>query len=127
MADSDADLIRELYDRWLRGEKPRDLIAEDLEYVNPPEAIDGGVRHDRSVLGMLDRQYDDFRVVPSRIEGVGEGRVLVIAHLSGVSRTSGVPMDWDLGFIWTVRDGKGVRFEWFRDPADAIRAAGLEP
>jgi hypothetical protein len=26
--------------------------------------------------------------------------------------------------VWTVRDGQAVRFEWFRNPAEALRAAG---
>jgi len=27
--------------------------------------------------------------------------------------------------VWTVRDGKAVRFQWFNDPAEALAAAGL--
>jgi ketosteroid isomerase-like protein len=29
------------------------------------------------------------------------------------------------GYVWTVRDGKAVRFQWFNDPAEALEAAGL--
>jgi hypothetical protein len=27
--------------------------------------------------------------------------------------------------VWTMRDGKAIRFEWFNSPAKALEAAGL--
>ena len=27
--------------------------------------------------------------------------------------------------LWTLRDGKVVRYAWFHEPADALKAAGL--
>ncbi len=29
------------------------------------------------------------------------------------------------GYVWTIRDGKAVRFQWFNDPDAALRSVGL--
>jgi hypothetical protein len=29
------------------------------------------------------------------------------------------------GYLWTVRDGKAVRFEWFTSPEEALAAVGM--
>jgi len=124
VAAGDVELIREIYDRWLRGDSVRGLVAEDLEYVNPPEAVEGGTKRGRHVLGRLSETYADVKITPAQIVDAGDGRVAVVANLEGVARASGVFIEWQLGFVWTVRDGQAVRFEWFRDPAEALRAAG---
>jgi ketosteroid isomerase-like protein len=46
-----------------------------------------------------------------------------VAH--GTS-ASGVKAEWRQGYVWTVRDGRAVRFRWFSDPAEALQAVGLE-
>jgi ketosteroid isomerase-like protein len=29
------------------------------------------------------------------------------------------------GSVWTIRDGKAVRFQWFQEPEEALEAVGL--
>ena len=59
------------------------------------------------------------------IHRVADESWVVIARIRGRGRASGLEMDWHQGYIWTVRDGKAVRFRWFNHPADALAAAGL--
>ena len=40
-------------------------------------------------------------------------------------RTSGVDVESHESALWTLRDGKVVRYEWFNGPNDALEAAGL--
>jgi ketosteroid isomerase-like protein len=35
MSEENVDLVRRIYDAWDREESARDLIAADVEYVNP--------------------------------------------------------------------------------------------
>ena len=124
MSRENVDLVRALYAAWARGESVRDLVAEDLEYVNPPNAVEGGTKRGRRFLvGVLD-VYPDFRVEPERYEDLGD-EVLVIGTARGTS-ASGLETRWQQGYIWTVRDGVIVRFRWFNDPAEALAAAGLD-
>ena len=44
-------------------------------------------------------------------------------HLLG--KISGAGVEWSYWLVLTFRDGKVVRFEWFRDRAEALEAAGL--
>jgi ketosteroid isomerase-like protein len=39
--------------------------------------------------------------------------------------SANVEVQWRQGYVWTVRDGKAVRFQWFQDPAEALEVAGL--
>jgi hypothetical protein len=38
---------------------------------------------------------------------------------------SGVPLEGEHGYVWTLRDGQAVRFQWFGSHAEALDAAGL--
>ena len=43
----------------------------------------------------------------------------------GRGRGSGVEVEGRESALWTLRDGKVVRYAWFHEPADALEAAGL--
>jgi ketosteroid isomerase-like protein len=58
------------------------------------------------------------------IEGPG-GRVLGVIRQSGRGRESGVPIVIHFFEVFTIRDGKVRRVEFFRHRADALEAAGL--
>jgi ketosteroid isomerase-like protein len=121
------DVVRAIYDAWTEGRSARDYIDEDIEYVNPPDAVEPGVRHGRRWFAAIRGSYDDVVVEPSDFIDAPDDDVLVIARISGRGRTSGFPVEWHQGYVWTIRDGIAVRFQWFNRPADAYRAVGLEP
>jgi ketosteroid isomerase-like protein len=52
--------------------------------------------------------------------------VVVIGVLRGQGQSSGIAVERRQGYVWTVRDGRAVRFAWFNDPTDALAAAGLD-
>jgi ketosteroid isomerase-like protein len=54
-----------------------------------------------------------------------EGRVLLLTRQSGQGRESGVPIVIHFFQLWTIRDGKVWRIEYFRHRSDALEAAGL--
>jgi uncharacterized protein len=118
------ELVRTIYRRWSRGETTRDLIDRQLEYVNPPYAVEAGTRHDRGTLARVRDVYPDFRVEPERFVDAGE-EVVVIGTARGTA-ASGVEAQWRQGYVWTVRDGRAVRFRWFNRPEEALSAVGLQ-
>src|SRR5205823_4743779 len=106
------------------GEPARDLIDEEIEYVNPPYAVESGIKRGRRALGAIREVYPDYRFEPETYRDVGEDVVVLgIAH--GTS-ASGVEAHWRQGHVWTVRDGRAIRFRWFSDPGEALKAVGLE-
>jgi ketosteroid isomerase-like protein len=124
MSEQNVQLVRTIYERWSRGERTRDLIDKELEYVNPPYAVESGTRRGRRTLAMIKDVYPDFRVEPERFLDVGD-EVVVIGTARGTA-ASGVQAQWRQGYVWTVRDGKAVRFRWFNQPQEALEAVGLQ-
>ena len=123
VSQANVDLVKTIYERWSAGASARDPIASDLEYVNPPYAVESGTRRDRRTLAKVRDVYPDFRVEPERFVDAGDD-VVVIGTARGTA-ASGVEAQWKQGYIWTVRDGEAVVFRWFSDPAEALEAVGL--
>lgn len=122
MSQQNVELVRSIYRLWGTNESARHLIDDELEYVNPPYAVESGIRHSRGALGKIREVYPDFRVEPERFVDAGEN-VVVIGIARGTA-ASGVEAQWRQGYVWTVRDGRAVRFRWFNDPDEALEAVG---
>jgi len=124
MSQENVDVVRRIYDAWDRGESARDFIAADMEYVNPSYAVEPGIRHGRKSLGVVRGTYEDFEVKVERIIDAGD-KTAVLAHFTGSGSISGVPVAGEHGYVWTVRDGLAVRFQWFQSHREALEASGL--
>jgi ketosteroid isomerase-like protein len=119
------EVVQAIHEAWARRESPGDLIAADVEYVNPDYAVESGTKRGRKPLrGVLD-VFPDFHLEPERFVEAGEHEVVVLGTARGTG-ASGVEMVWKQGFVWTVRDGRAVRLRWFNDHGEALAAAGLE-
>ncbi len=123
MSREKVEVVRSIYRLWSEHASARHLIDPELEYVNPPYAVESGTRHDRRTLGKIREVYPDFLVEPERFVDAGED-VVVIGIARGTS-ASGIEAHWRQGYVWTVRDGRAVRFRWFNDPNEALEAVGI--
>jgi ketosteroid isomerase-like protein len=121
---ANVEVVRSIYAAWLAGNSAAEWIDEDVEYVNPPDAIEPGTRRGRAAFRGIRDAYDDLRIEPREFLEAG-GDVVVIAKLYATGRGSGVPIEWDHGYIWTIEDGRAIRFRWFNNPAQALAAAGI--
>jgi ketosteroid isomerase-like protein len=124
VSQENVEIVRTIYALWSSGESARHLVDPEIEYVNPPYAVESGVRHGRTAFGKIREVYPDFRVEPERFVDVGE-HVLVIGVARGKS-ASGLEAQWRQGYIWTISEGKAIRFRWFSQPDEAFKAVGLE-
>lgn len=71
------------------------------------------------------RSWDAVRFEAERFIELGD-RVLVLSRHFGRGKRSGASMDRESGDIFTLREGKIVRWECYRDGEEAVRAAGLD-
>ena len=124
MSQENVDLIRRVYEAWDNNESARDFLAEDMEYVNPSYAVEPGIRRGRKSMAVVRDTYEDFTVRVERFLDAGD-EVVVLAHFTASGRGSGVPLAGEHGYVWTVRDGQAVRFQWFQSHAEALEIAGL--
>jgi ketosteroid isomerase-like protein len=125
MSEENVALVQAIYSAWNEGRSARELIADDLEYVNPAYAVEPGLTRGRGTLARVRDVYPDFRVEVERYVDAGD-EVVVVGTARGTG-ASGLEVQWRQGYVWTLQDGKAVRFRWFNDPAEAFVAVGLEP
>ena len=79
----------------------------------------------REMFADFDEDWEELRIEIDEMRDV-EDRVAVRCRLRSRGRTSGVDLEVPIGFVWRFRDGKAVYARSYSEPADAIRAAGLE-
>jgi ketosteroid isomerase-like protein len=71
------------------------------------------------------RTFDrDYRFEVDEARDLGD-RVLIVATHHGRGRVSGAPVTQQMGYLYTVRDGKVSMLEIWTDQAHALQAAGL--
>jgi ketosteroid isomerase-like protein len=125
---SNADIVRSLYARWASRENPDELYHPDIEWSMPHpggqvKGRDQVVAFLRSFMGSWAAHEIDIE----ELRELGDGRVLVLSTERARGRTSGIETVAHPAALWTLRDGKIVRFEAFGDRDEALRLAGLEP
>jgi ketosteroid isomerase-like protein len=125
MSEQNVALVRRIYEAWDREESAREFIAADVEYVNPSYAVEPGVRRGRASFRVVRETYEDFKLTIERFIDAGGDDVLVLARYTASGRGSGVPLEGEHGYVWTVRDGQAVRFQWFQSHSEAFEAAGV--
>jgi ketosteroid isomerase-like protein len=64
-----------------------------------------------------------FEVEETRSVGA---HVVAVARHDGHGRSSGVAIDWTLGYAFTITEGKISRLELYQGRAEAFEAVGLE-
>ena len=123
------EIVKRIYAAWDGGSPlSSGLLAEEIEWVNPNEAVEPGIRRGVAAFGeaaeSVTATFEGARVHFEKFIDAGE-KVVVIGTLRGIGQGSGMEIGAQQGYVWTIRDGKAVRFEWFNDPSKAFESAGL--
>lgn len=124
------DVVRRIYQAWEIDMTPEQsgLLDPDVEWVNPPEAVEPGTRKGigafTAAAEAVSDTFEEARVDIEEFFDAGD-RVVVIATLRGRGRGSGADVERRQGYVWTLRDGKAIRFQWFNSAEQALEAADL--
>ena len=100
-----------------------DVVFEDSvlpDHAGEYRGHDGLVRAARTWL----EAYEPFTIDLERIVGTGD-RLVSIHRFRGKGRSSGIDQSFRFAYMWSFQNAKVVRFASFRDPAEALEAAGL--
>jgi ketosteroid isomerase-like protein len=130
---SNLDVIRRLYAAWNGGD-PIDgvipLLHPDFEWVNPSYAVEAGTHrgHDgwRKANENAAAAFEFYKHEPGPTIETGD-KIVCFAIFVARGRAGGVAYEKSEPHVWTLRDEKVVRFEWYHDEDEAFRAAGLTP
>jgi uncharacterized protein len=117
-------VVRSIYEAWAKGGSARPYLADDMEYVNPTYAVESGTRRGPASFRLVGDFWERVRVDVEELIDAGDD-VVVIATFRATGAGSGVNTETRQGYVWTIQDGKAVRFQWFNSAEEAKAAAGL--
>jgi ketosteroid isomerase-like protein len=130
MSQENIEVVRRFYRAWARGDLPGpvELMDPEIEYVNPIRAVEPGTRRgltafSRAVERVFD-SWETWQIEPEQFGAVRDQVAVVIRYRARV-RGSRADVEARESALWTIREGKVVRYAWFHEPADALEATGL--
>jgi ketosteroid isomerase-like protein len=120
--------VRRIYEDGLFDQEPERVVHEfatpEIEYVNPPEAIEPGVRRGQAaVVDALRKSSEVFASTRHELREVFDCGDAVVAAVRFCTQSHGVELFQEEAHTWTWRNGRVVRFEWGRDLTAALEAA----
>ncbi len=134
MSKEDVERLRELceatdLEAWSRGEADLSLLDPAVTYedTNLPDHAGEAYHGHEGVVRATERWIQPFERVTielDRIVGAGD-RLVSIHRVQARARYTHIAFDEPIAYLWTFRAGKVIHFQSFRDPAEALEAAGL--
>ena len=131
MSKESVEIVRSFYDAWARDEFPGpiELMDPEVEYVNPAGAVEPGTRRGLAAFNEAVEKvfegWETWQMDPEEFRAVRD-QVAVVVRYRARGRGSGVEVEGRESALWTLRDGKVLRYAWFHEPADALEAAGVK-
>ena len=133
MSETNLELVRRLYETGLIDQDPAgwlpELASPDIEYVNPPDAVEPGTRRGTDNVVAAMRGFSEvWRESRHELHELFDREDVVVAAVSWYTLSTGSESELvqEEAHTWTLRDGRIARFEWGRDLSGALRAAGLD-
>lgn len=129
MSEENVEVVRAVIAGWLSGDPATmELIAEDVVYVSPP-LMPGSTTyhgHEGVLKWVVDwrAEWTDYQVELEHIEALGD-QVLSVERNRATGKRSGIEVDMRTCSLFTLRDGKVVRWQGFADEHEARQAVGL--
>ena len=120
---SNADHVRGLYEAFAKGDVPAVLAALDDNvewteadgfphggtYIGPDAVVDG-------VFARIGSEWDPFVADMKEFLDAGDN-VVAIGRYRGTHKPTGGSLDSEAAVVWTLRDGKVIRFRQYVDTA----------
>ena len=131
MSEENVELVRDSFAAWERGDLEwLDRHTDpEVEIAQPPNlpgtSTYTGKEGLREALRDWPSQWEDFRIALVETTALDQGRVLAMTRQVGRGKGSGVEVEADFAFLFTVRQGKLVRWQMFTGREEALEAAGL--
>jgi ketosteroid isomerase-like protein len=122
------DIVREGADRWNAGDiegllalYADDIVVQTGEHWPEPATLEGKAAFRESIDDWLE-VWKSIEIETGSVEAYGD-RVVAHGCWRSTGRMSGVEGTMPIHIVFTVRDGRIVRLEWFPDQQRAVAAA----
>jgi ketosteroid isomerase-like protein len=130
MSQENVEFVRRGVEAYERGDLSAVLetFSPDLvTYVAPPIPVAGTYHGPEGFLQLtLDwaEGFDELVATAEEHIDAGDQVVTRVRHRASGAE-SGVPVEADIWYVWTIHAGKTVRADIFNDRSEALEAAGL--
>ena len=130
ISEENVETVRRIYSDGLIDRDPKRLVdhfaSSDIEYVNPPDAVDPGIRRGRAEVKLALRRArqssSSYRHELHELFDIGDTVVADVSRHAGRPSSSEIQKE---AHTWTFREGKLVRFERGRNLGAALEAVRL--
>jgi ketosteroid isomerase-like protein len=128
MSHENVEVIRAIHDEWLRGGLALDKFDPEMAMLEsktlPGAASAYGIDAVQKYMESFANYWDEIRFEPQEYIEAGE-QVVVIAHLVGRGKSSGVEVTRTWAYVLTLRGHRALRMEGYTDRDEALKAVGL--
>jgi ketosteroid isomerase-like protein len=130
MSQENVEIVRHIYEAGLMDRDPEELMklaTPDVEYVNPPYAVEPGVRRGLAAVARAMRAFGEvWESSRHELRQVYDFGDVVVVAVSWYVRGRGSEREIvnEEAHTWTLRDGRIARFEWGQDLGKALEIAG---
>jgi ketosteroid isomerase-like protein len=133
MSQENVEIVRHIYESGLFDRDPEELLelaTPDVEYINPPYAVEPGVRYGLVAVAQAMRRFaevwEESRHELRELYDCGE---IVVAAVSWHIRNRGSEKELvnEEAHTWTLREGRIASFEWGQDLGKALDVATARP
>ena len=129
MSQENVEIVRSLYDGWLRGDMGLDRLDPEISMVEadvlPGSVSVHGFDAVKRYIESFTKHWADIRFEPEQFIDAGDS-VVVVARLVGTGKRSGIEVTHRWAYVWTVRGDKALSMVGYADRAEALKAVGLE-
>jgi ketosteroid isomerase-like protein len=135
MSRKNVEIVRRLYDAVARRDVGSVLALYDPEVEvvggggTPGDRLEGPrvYRGHDGLRRLFSEYYDAWARVEDDCEELIDAGEQVISVVTSRARgrVSGLEVEWHPVGVWTIREGKILRAEWFGSREEALKAAGL--
>jgi len=114
-------ILQTCYGAFAKGDIPTVLSAFDskIEWTEAEGSPYGGTfvgpdQVKEQVFMKLGTEWDGYTAVPTEYIDSGD-KVVVLGKYSGTYKATGASFEADFAHVWTMKDGKAVRFVQYTD------------
>jgi ketosteroid isomerase-like protein len=137
MSQENVEIVRQLFEEFQAGMEQGDpgagfdshAIADDHEWItsNPFEGrtVWRGREGFVEFIRTFTNEFEDWSVRAERWIDAGDNGVVALLHQWATGKGSGAAVEWQMGQVVELKDGRVVRTRNYPNHAEALEAAGL--
>jgi ketosteroid isomerase-like protein len=130
VSQENAEIVRLAYEHLNRGDVEglielceHDFLMDMSERVFNPDTYNGADGIRRFYEGVRDA-WESYHWEVEETHIVDDS-VVAMLHCQGQGREGGPQVDWRVAWVWRFRGGRPVSLRFYRDRAQALKAAGV--